>query len=64
MYLYFPTLAKALTKVNPKMRDFKRVLDFNSKLKEDGAIKFFNWVSNVKNLFLSNGSKHVRNVIQ
>ena len=25
---------------------------------------FFNWLSNVKNLVLSNGSKHMRNVIQ
>ena len=25
---------------------------------------FLNWLSNVKNLLLLNGSKHVRNVIQ
>ena len=27
-------------------------------------LKFFDWLSNVKNLVLSNGSEHVRNVIQ
>ena len=30
-----PTRAKSLTKFNPKMQDFKRVLDLNCKLKED-----------------------------
>ena len=25
---------------------------------------FFDWISNVKNLVLSNGSKHMQNVIQ
>ena len=27
-------------------------------------LNFFDWLSNVKNLVLSNGCKHVRNVIQ
>ena len=27
-------------------------------------LNFFNWLSNVKNLVLSNGSEHVQNVIQ
>ena len=27
-------------------------------------LKFFDWRSNVKNLVLSNGCEHVRNVIQ
>ena len=27
-------------------------------------LKFFDWLSDVKNLVLSNGSEHVRNVIQ
>ena len=30
-----PTWAKSLTKFNPKMQDFKRVLDLNGKQKED-----------------------------
>ena len=30
-----PTWAKSLTKFNPKMQDFKRVLDLNCKQKED-----------------------------
>ena len=34
--LYFPlSWAKLLTKFNPKMQDFKRVLDLNCKQKED-----------------------------
>ena len=31
MYLASPTWAKSLTKFNPKMQDFKRVLDLNCK---------------------------------
>ena len=30
-----PTSTNSLTKFNPKMQDFKRVLDLNSKQKED-----------------------------
>ena len=30
-----PTWAKSLTKLNPKMQDFKRVLDLNRKQNED-----------------------------
>ena len=30
-YLAFPAWAKSLTKFNPKMQDFKRVLDLNCK---------------------------------
>ena len=30
-----PTWPKSLTKFNPKMQDFKHVLDFNCKQKED-----------------------------
>ena len=32
------TWAKSLTKFNPKMQDFKRVLDLNCKQKEDKTI--------------------------
>ena len=59
-----PSWAKSLTKFNPKMQDFKRVLDLNCKQKEDRATKFFQLASNVKNLVLLNGSEYVRNVIQ
>ena len=47
------------------MQDFKRVLEFNfaSKRRID-QLNFFDWLSNVKNLVLSNGSEYVRNVIQ
>ena len=31
MYLNFPTWAKSLTKFNPKMQDFKHVLNLNCK---------------------------------
>ena len=58
------TCAKSLTKFKPKMLDFKHVLDLNCKQKEDEQLNFFNWLSNVKNLVLSNGFEHVRNVIQ
>ena len=33
--LLLPTWAKSLTKFNPKMQDFKRVLDLNCKQKEN-----------------------------
>ena len=33
--LLSPTWAKSLTKFNPKMQDFKHVLDLNCKQKED-----------------------------
>ena len=48
---------------NTKMQDVKRVLDLiaTRRIKQ---FNFFNWLSNVKNLVLLNGSKHVRNVIQ
>ena len=35
------TWAKSLTKFNPKMQDFKRVLDLNCKQKEEGTTEFF-----------------------
>ena len=56
------TWAKSLTKLNPKMQDCKRVLDLNCKKRRIEQFNFFNWLSNVKNLALSNGSEYVRNV--
>ena len=49
-----------VTKFDPKMKDFKRVLDLTWSTRSD----LFNWLSNLKNFVLSNGSENVRNVIQ
>ena len=59
MYFDFPVLGR-VTKFNPKMRDFKCVLDLTWSKGRD----FFKWLSNIKNFVLSNGSENVRNVIQ
>ena len=47
------------------MQDFKRVLEvkITSKRRIE-QLHFFDWLSNFKNLVFSNGSEHVRNVIQ
>ena len=45
------------------MQDSKRVLGFNCKRRIEQLI-FFDWLSNVKNLLLSNGCELVRNMIQ
>ena len=45
------------------MQDSKRVLGFNCDRRIE-QINFFNLLGNVKNLVLSNGCEHVRNVIQ
>ena len=42
------------------MLDFKRVLDLTWSKGSD----LFNWLSNLKNFVLSNGSENVQNVIQ
>ena len=59
MYLDFPDLGQ-VTKFKLKMQDFKRVLD----LTWSKGRTFFNWLSNIKNFFLSNGSEKLRNVIR
>ena len=59
VYLDFLDLSK-VTKFNPKMKDFKRILDLTKSKGSD----FFDWLSNIKNLVLSNGSENVRNVIR
>ena len=58
-YLDFPDLGQ-VTKFNPKMQDFKCVLDLISSKGSD----LFNWLSNIKKFVLSNGSENVRNVIR
>ena len=57
--LWFPWPGQ-VTKFNPKMQDFKRVLDLTWSKGRDS----FNWLSNLKNFVFSNGSENVRNVIQ
>ena len=59
MYHNFPDLGQ-VTKFNPKMQDFKRVLDVT---RSKGS-NFFNWLSNIKRFVFSNGSENVRNVIR
>ena len=46
------------------MQDFKRVWTLIASQRRIEQLNFFNWHSNVKNLVLSNGCEHVRNVIQ
>ena len=58
-YLDFPDSGQ-ITKLNPKMLDFKRVLDLTCSKGSD----LFNWLSNRKNFVHSNGSENVQNVIQ
>ena len=58
-YLDFPDLGQ-VTKFNPKMLNFKRVLD----LTWSKGSHLFNWLSNLKNFVLSNGFENVQNVIQ
>ena len=45
------------------MQDFERALDLIAGKRIEQP-NFFDWLSNVKNLVLSNGCEHVRNVIQ
>ena len=65
MHFTSPYLGQITHKIYPKMQDFKRVLNLNCKQKRrTEQFNFFNWLSNVKNLVLSNGSEYERNVIQ
>ena len=59
MYLDFPDLGQ-VTKFNPKVQDFKRVLELTRTKGSD----FFSWLLKIKNFVLSNGSENVRNVIR
>ena len=62
---YFPLRGPnhSQLKFDTIMQDSKRVLDFNCKRMIE-QLNFFDWLSNVKNLVLSNGCEHVRNAIQ
>ena len=53
MHFTLPQPGPNHSKFNPKMQDFKRVLDSNCKTEQ---LNFFNW--------LSNGAEYVQNVIQ
>ena len=59
MYLDFPDLGH-VTKFNPQMQNFKRILNLTWSKGSD----FFNYLSNIKNFVLSNDSKNLQNVIR
>ena len=46
------------------MQDFKRVLDFNCWKRRIEQLNFLDWLSNVKNLVVSNGCEHMGKEIQ
>ena len=46
------------------MQDFKRIWNLISSIRKIKLLKFFDWLSNVKNLVFSNGCEHMENVIQ
>ena len=46
------------------MQVVRRVLDLIATKRRIKQFNFLNWLLNVKNRVLSNGSEHVRNVIQ
>ena len=65
MYFAFSTWTMSLAKFNHQIQDFKHVLDLICKKKEDSPVRFIlNWLSNIKNLVISNGPKNVQNMIQ
>ena len=57
-------LLKYLQKFNPKMQNYKRIFDQIISKRKIKTISFFNQLSYVKKLVRSNGSEHMRNVIQ
>ena len=59
MYLASPNLGQ-ITKFNPKLQNFKRVLDLTWSKERD----FFNWLLNLKIFVFSNVSENVWNVVQ
>ena len=46
------------------MQDFNVFWNLIASKRRIEQLNFFDWLSNVKNLVLPNGCKHVRNVIQ
>ena len=53
-----------LQNLTPKCKILSLLWTKIASKKRTEEFKFFNWLSNVKNLVLLNGSKYVRNVIQ
>ena len=64
MYFASPIWTKLLTKFNPHIQDFKRVLTWYVSKGKTHQFDCFNWLSILKNLGILNGSKNVPNVIQ
>ena len=64
MYLATPTWVKSLTKFNLKYKILSMFRTWPVGKERTEQINFFNWLSNLKKLVLSNGFKNVRNVIQ
>ena len=59
MYLDFPDMGQ-VTKFNPKMQDFKRVLELTLSKGSD----FYKWLLNFRNFVLSDGYENMQNVIR
>ena len=59
MYLDFPDQAKSLTKFNPKMQNLNIFWIWPVSREKD----LFDWLLDLKNFVLSNGSENVQNVI-
>ena len=68
MYLALPYLGNtntaSLTKFNPKMQDLYVLWAYIANKSRIEESVFFNWLSNAKNLVLTNGSNTCKNVIQ
>ena len=64
MYFASLTWAESLTKFNPQIQDFKRVLTWFVNKGKTYQFDCFKWISILKNLVILNGSKNVQNVIQ
>ena len=64
MYFASQTWANSLTKFNPQIQDFKRVLSWSVSKRKTHRIDCFNWLPILENLVILNGSKNVQNVIQ
>ena len=64
MYFASSTWTKSITKFNPKIQDFKRVLTWSVSKGKTHQFDCFNWLLILKNLVILNASKNVQNVIQ
>ena len=67
MYFASYTWAKSLTKYNPQIIIYKILNGFWTWFVSKGKnhqFDFFNWLSNLKNLVILNGSKNLQNMFQ